>query len=296
MSEPSDSGRLVALSVKDVPKLEMGILLFIPDYNAKGKDRTYKSLRFQYNPETITRTRQGAWTTDQAKTGEKVLAQQDKTLLDGHRGGGLLAKSETVSFKLVFDATDLMMKGVNVDTTANVLPELAFLEQVALGGDEPMKTEATTGGTAKPPTPGMKATKPAGTQDDTSKSPAGKPPAGQPAGDKCAAGKTPQKTAIQSTAPSELVLVLQERKFPVVLTSLTIVEQRFNHRFEPIRAECDCKFRVLETQEVKNNKPAQVAFTELLKKRQQWATEAAVAASDDRVQSIVKALEGGTKP
>jgi len=296
MSEPSGSGRLVALSVKDVPKLEMGILLFIPDYNAKGKDRTYKSLRFQYNPETITRTRQGAWTTDQAKTGEKVLAQQDKTLLDGHRGGGLLAKSETVSFKLVFDATDLMMKGVKVDNTANVLPELAFLEQVALGGDEPMKTEATTGGTAKPPTPGMKATKPAGTQDDTSKSPAGKPPAGQPAGDKCAAGKTPQKTAIQSTAPSELVLVLQERKFPVVLTSLTIVEQRFNHRFEPIRAECDCKFRVLETQEVKNNKPAQVAFTELLKKRQQWATEAAVAASDDRVQSIVKALEGGTKP
>jgi hypothetical protein len=293
MSDPSGSGRLVALSVKDVPELEMGILLFIPDYNAKGADRTYKSLRFQYNPETITRTRQGEWTTDKAKTGQKVL--QDTTLLDGHRGGGLLAKSETVSFKLVFDATDLMMKGKG-DATANVLPELAFLEQVALGGDEPMKTEATTGGTAKPPTPGMKATKPAGTQDDTSKSSAGKPPAGQPAGSKGAAGKTPQKATIQSTAPSELVLVLQERTFPVVLTSLTIVEQRFNHRFEPIRAECDCKFRVLETQEVKNNKPAQVAFTELLKKRQEWATKAAVAAGDERVQRIVKALEGGTKP
>ena len=225
-----------------------------------------------------------------------MLAQQDKTLLDGHRGGGLLAKSETVSFKLVFDATDLMMKGVKGDATANVLPELAFLEQVALGGDEPMKTEATTGGTAQPPTLGMQATKPAGNQAGTGNSPAGRAPAGQPAGSKGAAGKTPLKTTIQSTAPSELVLVLQERKFPVVLTSLTIVEQRFNHRFEPIRAECDCKFRVLETQEVKNNKPAQVAFTELLKKRQEWATKAAVAASDDRVQSIVKALEGGTKP
>jgi hypothetical protein len=278
--------------VKDVPKLEMGLLLFIPDYYAKGADRTYQSLLFQYNPETITRTRQGEWTTDQAKTGRKVLAQQDKTLLDGHRGGGLLAKSETVSFKLVFDATDLMLKG---DAQSNVLPELAFLEQIALGGDEPMKTDATTGGTAKPPTPGMQATL-AGNQAGTDKSSANKPPAGQPAGSKGTAGKTPQKTTIQSTAPSELVLVLQERKFPVVLTSLTIVEQRFNHRFEPIRAECDCKFRVLETQEVKNNKPAQVAFTELLRKRREWALKAAVAASDERVQTIVNALEGGQKP
>jgi hypothetical protein len=292
MSGPAGSGRLVAPSVKDVPELEMGLLLFIPDYDAKGADRNYKTLRFQYNPETITRTRQGEWTNDRAKTGREVLARQDKTLLDGHRGGGLLAKSETVSFKLVFDATDLMLNG---DAKANVLPELAFLEQVALGGDEPMKTEATTGGTAKPPSPGAKATV-AGAQGGPGNSPAGKPPAGQPAGSKAPPGKTPAKTTIQSTAPSELVLVLQERTFPVVLTSLTIVEQRFNHRFEPIRAECDCKFRVLETQEVKNNKPAQVAFTELLKKRKAWAEQAAVAASDPRVQSIVKALEGGSKP
>ena len=292
MSEPAGSGRLVPPSVKDVPELERGLLLFIPDYDAKGPDRAYKTMRFQYNPDTVTRTRQGEWTTDRAKTGREVLARQDKTLLDGHRGGGLLAKSETVSFKLMFDATDLMLKG---EAAANVLPELAFLEQVALGGDEPMKTEATTGGTAKRPSPGMKASV-AGNQGGAGNSPAGKPPAGQPAGSKGAPGKTPQKTTIQSTAPSELVLVLQERTFPVVLTSLTITEQRFNHRLEPIRAECDCKFRVLETQEVKNNKPAQVAFTELLKKRKAWAEQVAVAAGDDRVQSIVKALEGGAKP
>jgi hypothetical protein len=287
MSPSSITSRLPTSAVQGVPLLEMGFLLVLPDNLAKGAGRgkAYTTLRFQYNPETITRVRAGEWTTDRGKTGRQGLPAQDKTLRDGHRGGGLLAKSETVSFKLLFDATDLRLQG---DAAANVLPELAFLEQIALGGEEPMKTETTTGGTAIPPKPGQNATAVAGAQGGSGKAPAGQAPANQ------TAAKSPVKTTIQSTAPSELLLVLQKRAFPVVLISLTIVEQRFNPSLEPIRAECDCKFRVLETQEVKNNKPAQVAFTELLNQRRAGAARAAAADNDPRVQSIIQALEGGS--
>jgi len=89
--------------------LVFGLLLFIPDYNAR--ERTYTAMRFQYNPETLTRIRLGEWTSDRVRGGGKVLDKaltpQEKSLLSGHRGGGLYAKSETIGFKLVFDAAEL---------------------------------------------------------------------------------------------------------------------------------------------------------------------------------------------
>jgi hypothetical protein len=265
-------------------ELEMGMILFIPDYNARGENRTYQTLRFQYNPETVSRTRQGEWTTDRVRGAAKVVPSQDRSLLAGHRGGGLYAKSETISFKLLFDATELMLKGAG--TRKNVLPELAFLELIALGGDEPMKTERKTKIKAPPETnPGKTASapKPTAGNDNSGGS-------NTPAGN---SNKKPSyKTSIQGTAPSELLLVLGPRSFPVVLTSLTINEQQFNPALEPIRAECDCKFRVLEAQEVKHNKPAEVAFTELVRSRQAQAAQATVGKDDDRVKAIVKALEG----
>lgn len=256
--------------------LEMGLLLFIPDYN--DRDRSYRTLKFQYNPETVTRTRQGEWTTERVRGAAKVLSpslsKQDKSLLAGHRGGGLYAKSETIGFKLVFDAGELMLRDENV--AGNVLPELAFLEQIALGGDEAMKTESKSKIKTKPtsdPKKKLSTTKPGSKDAKSSKKPA-------------------FKTRIQGTAPSELLLVLGPRSFPVVLTSLTVTEQRFNPLLEPIRAECDCKFRVLETREVKHNKPAQVAFTNLLKQRSELAVEAQTESDSARVAAIVNALEG----
>jgi hypothetical protein len=248
-------------------ELQRGLLLFIPDYDSKTRDAgSYKSMQFQYNPETVTRTRQGEWTSDHVRAGTR----QDRTLQDGHRGGGLYAKSEVISFKLVFDSSELALRD---EGPSNVLPELGFLEQVALGGDEPMKTETTT----QNPTP---------QKFGASGNPAnGKPPPPEPK-----AAKPTYKTKIHGTAPSELLLVLGPRTFPVVLTSLTIEEQRFNPAFEPIRAVCDCKFRVLEVQEVKNNKPAQVAFTELLRQRMNAATQV-VAGENARVSAIVSKLE-----
>ena len=264
-------------------ELTLGLLLFIPDYNAR--QRTYTAMPFQYNPETVTRTRQGEWTTDKVRGGGKVLDKtltpQEKSLLSGHRGGGLYAKSETIGFKLVFDAAELVLRGEG----DNVLPELAFLEQVALGGDEPMKTESKSRIKSKPVTdPAKKASVKVTGKDAGGGS---KDPTDQ------AKSKPKYKTRIQGTAPSELVLVLGPRSFPVVLTSLTITEQRFNPKLEPIRAECDCKFRILETQEVQHNKPAQVAFTKLFKDRKKLAKEAELSAEDPRVQAIVGALESG---
>jgi hypothetical protein len=269
--------------------LELGMLLFIPDYNAT--DRAYRALRFQYNPESVSRVRQGEWASDRVRDSQAVLAQQNRSLLDGHRGGGLYAKSEVISFKLVFDASELALRSSSGSSSEpggslNVLPELGFLEQVALGGDEPMKTETTQALPPKQAAPGAKTAatvaKPVAGNDKT---------AGQNA-----CGKTTQKptytTKIHGTAPSELLLVLGPRTFPVVLTSLTINEQRYNPALEPIHAECDCKFRVLESQEVKNNKPATVAFAELLRKRKAWSAEAELGAGDARVAAIAASLEG----
>lgn len=256
--------------------LDMGLLLFIPDYNSG--DRSYRTLKFQYNPETLTRTRQGEWTTERVRGAAKALnpslSKQDKSLLAGHRGGGLYAKSETIGFKLLFDAAELMLKDEKAG--GNVLPELAFLEQIALGGDAAMKTESKS------------KIKPKKSTDSKVKASVAKPDPKAPK----SAKKPKYKTRIQGTAPSELLLVLGPRSFPVVLTSLTITEQRFNPKLEPIRAECDCKFRILETQEVKHNKPAQVAFTNLLKQRSNLAGQAQTETDNERVKAIVNALEG----
>lgn len=260
--------------------LARGMLLFIPDFNAS--DRTYKAMQFQYNPESVSRIRQGEWTSDRVREDSRVLARQDRSLLDGHRGGGLLAKSEVVSFKLIFDASEIALR--EDASSQSILPELAFLEQVALGGDEPMKTETKKEIKAPVPDPNAK-----------TKATVAKPVAGNQASTATPADKTKQKpaytTQIHGTAPSELLLVLGPRTFPVVLTSLTINEQRFNPKLEPMRAECDCKFRVLEVQEVKNNKAAQVAFTELVRARKEWAVSAEVEAGNSSVAAIVSALE-----
>lgn len=258
--------------------LALGMLVFIPDYNAK--DRTYKAMRFQYNPESVSRLRQGEWSSDRVRTASPIISKQDRTLLDGHRGGGLYAKSEVITFNLVFDASEAALR--EGTEAPNVLPELAFLEQVALGGDEPMKTETTRQVKTKPSV--------------ATKVSAPRPVAGNDKGGGATpAGKTKKKptytTQIHGTAPSELLLVLGPRTIPVVLTSLTIKEQRFNPAFEPVRAECECKFRVLEAQEVKNNKAAQVAFTELVRTRKAAARQAEVGDGDARIASIISSLE-----
>lgn len=254
-------------------KLVRGMLLVIPEYDAKGSARRYESMQFQFNPESVTRTRQGEWTSERART----ATRQERSIEEGHRGGGLRAKSEVIELKLVFDATERTLRE---DSPQNILPELAFLERVALGGDEPMKTESRERvPDNKLPDEKKKASAVTGNQKGSKES-------------ACAKSETKPtyKTRIQGTAPSELLLVLGPRTFPVVLTTLKVEEQRFNPTLEPVRAVCECKFRVLEVQEVKHNKPAEVAFTELMRQRLQDAGRVEPGDSS-RVSAIVGGLE-----
>lgn len=125
--------------------LTRGALVTLPDPKAKAK--TVEVLRFQYNPETITRNRTGQWEHRLDKKG-KLTDAQKKAELDAHRGGALKSKSETISMKLVFDSTELALRSGGYDkgdARDGVLPELATLERLALGPDqvpEPKKDDS----------------------------------------------------------------------------------------------------------------------------------------------------------
>ncbi|RKH10759.1 hypothetical protein D7V97_12905 [Corallococcus sp. CA053C] len=209
-------------------QLAKGMLVTLPQTaDDKKTEPSVRALRFQYNPETVTRTRAGQWETKPGKTPE-----QTKVLLDGQRGGGLHAKSETIALKLVFDVTEAVLRDREWAGTSGVLPELAMLEGMALGKDQVGEEE--------------------------------KKPA----------------TKLVSLNPTELLLMLGPRNFPVVITGMTIVEQRFDPSLLPLRAEVDLRMRILEVGEnAANNKVAQV-FKNLRDQRQQMEELAAVKGAD----------------
>lgn len=121
--------------------LARGALVSLPDPRAKAEDKNqlYEVLRFQYNPETVTRSRTGQWERklDKKNSSSAQIKEEEAKA----RGGSLKSKSEVLSFKLVFDATELMLTGQDPSTDPfagdkGVLPELAVLERFALGPDQ----------------------------------------------------------------------------------------------------------------------------------------------------------------
>lgn len=88
-------------------------------------------LRFQYNPESITRNRTGAWESRKNQKDAKPTPAE-KSQQSSMRGGGLFAKAETIAMKLVFDATELALKTDSAAADLGVLPELAALEGIAI--------------------------------------------------------------------------------------------------------------------------------------------------------------------
>ncbi|MBN8232846.1 hypothetical protein JYK02_35550 [Corallococcus macrosporus] len=209
-------------------QLQKGMLVTLPQTaDDKKSEPSVRALRFQYNPETVTRTRAGQWETKPGKTPE-----QTKVLTDGQRGGGLHAKSETIALKLVFDVTEALLRDTKGAGTQGVLPELAILEGMALGKDQ-------TGEEEKKPA-----------------------------------------TKLVSLNPTELLLMLGPRTFPVVITGMTIVEQRFDPDLYPLRAEVDLRMRILEVGEnAANNKVAQ-AFANLRDMRLRMEDLAVVKGAD----------------
>lgn len=232
-------------------QLSRGAIVSLPDPKAgPTAEQVAEILRFQYNPETVTRTRTGQWEHRLDKKG-KLTSAQAKAEMDNHRGGGLKAKSEMISMKLIFDATELLMRGGDQTDliVAGVLPELAVLERIALGPDlkpEPKKEDS--------------------------------------------------EFPLISLNPSEILFVLGPRRFPAVITSLSIVEQRYSPALVPVRAEVDLRLRVLEATKSATNKLIATAFDELVADRQRSAAAAAELVRGDLQAAIAAAFDPKKPP
>lgn len=111
--------------------LQRGALVLLRSPAQKGGLSTPEVLRFQYNPESITRNRTGAWEPRKNQKDQKPTPA-DKNGQNGLRGGGLYAKAETIAMKLLFDATEMLLKEPLFTPKYGVLPELAVLEGIAL--------------------------------------------------------------------------------------------------------------------------------------------------------------------
>lgn len=222
--------------------LYKGKLLRIPP-PTDGNDSQPKLLEFQYNPETITRSRTGKWEPRQSRQrNQRAPSPQDVRGRSGQGPASLMAESETISLKVVFDATEAIMARDTVATAEGVRPLLAALEIITMGKE----VRARNG----------------------------------------------QRDAARSVRPDELLLILgDERMYPVVLTSLSITEQKFRARdLVPIRAEADLKFNVLEPTEQAYSQLTTNAFNELKAKREASAGKS--YSSDASANAIAGALRG----
>lgn len=198
-----------------------------------------KVLRFQFNPETITRTRTGKWEPRKKRRGAKIASPQEVRTASGQGSSGLLAESEQISLRVTFDATEAVLAG-RTGSRHGILPELAFLELASIGreGNE-------------------------GNRD---------------------------REKVQPIRPDELLLVLgAERIFPVVLTGLSITEQKFLPTLVPLRAEVELKFNVLEPAESAYRQWIGQAFDRVMRKR--VAMSAAAERRGDVLTAIADALQ-----
>ncbi|BBX36211.1 hypothetical protein MMAG44476_04027 [Mycolicibacterium mageritense DSM 44476 = CIP 104973] len=202
------------------------------------------ALQFQFNPETVTRTRAGQWDPRVKRQEAKIPPNPEVRGTATMGSSALLAESETIGFKIVFDATEAVLAGRPHGTEQGVLPQLAFLELVSQGRE---------GNVADDPKKQDKA-----------------------------------KEVIQPIRPDELLLILgSARIFPVVLTNLTITEQKFLPSLVPLRAEVELKFTVLEPIESRYSAMIGTAFSRLTERRSAAAQQASSASV---VDAIWKAL------
>lgn len=262
MADPT-SRNLDPQSLAFTNQLQRGALVVLPSTTRDTKGKTTKSdpqvLRFQYNPETVTRTRTGGWDARKNnKVGPPVPAKgapsaSQTSEKNNFRGGGMFAKAETVAMKLVFDATEFLLRDSSPDKELGILPELAVLELIALG-------EAP--------------------KDDGKKDPK-------------------DDAKLNPIHPKELLLVLGPRYFPVIITQMTISEKRFNYALVPIRAEIDLQMQVLEATEVDGDPAIRGAYNKLVGDRLDNAKKAAVnakAGNLDTLDGVQQAVASALRP
>ncbi|HEX2063057.1 MAG TPA: hypothetical protein VHE80_01410 [Acidimicrobiales bacterium] len=233
----------------------------VPSGAAGPDNPTGNVLRFQFNPETVTRTRTGRWEPRKKRRGQTAASPQTERAAlapssdegrppqqvrtrSGQGSSALLAESEQISLRVTFDATEAVLAG-EAGSDQGVLPELAFLELASLGRE------------------------------------------GNPA--------NREREAVQPVRPDELLLFLgQQRIFPVVLTGLTITEQKFLPTLVPLRAEVELKLNVLEPAESPYRRWIDAAFHGLLQKR--MAAAGTAHAPGDVASAIGEALRNVRVP
>jgi hypothetical protein len=240
-------------------RLEHAALVRIPQPGPAGDKAAapagipeHQVLRFQYNPETLTRSRQGSWEARKSRRAGVSPPQESRTERGGMGSGAVNAESEQLSFKLVFDATEAILAGRPDAGATGVLPELAFLEVGVRGQEGPPAPAPARGGAAAKP--GQKA---------------------------------------QPVRPDEMLLVLGGRAFPVVITSLSITEQKFLPTLVPVRAEVDLRLTVLESGESAYRQWISTSFGALMRQRTEAARAVTVTSPLTAVTDALTTAFGG---
>ncbi len=213
------------------------------------------TLVFPYNPETVTRSRTGKWEPRKRRRDPNAVEtpQQHRGQLGGTGTSAILAESESISFQLMFDATEDVLRGAapaGGTTGSGVLPQLAFLEMVSLGRED----SARQGGRGRP---------------------------------------TPGQEIRPIRPDQLLLELGESRWFPCVITELTITEQRFSPALVPVRAQVDLKLTVLEPVENAYNPLVREAFTHLLAQRQAMSETLGTSTTTSSLEALLGGATGG---
>ncbi len=186
-----------------------------------AKSGAFKPIYFQFNPETIERTKSGTWTSAQSqrqKAEDAANKSEFKKLKDKKVKAGFVPAPEKINLTLRFDSREKAWRspsGSNVDVSNGILPELSALESLM----KKASTEVSVKGTQKSPT--LVRTK---------------------------------------EIPLVLFMWGGYRVIPVTVLSMTITEQTFDYMLNPIRAEVKVSLQVLEEEDAKLNENAFSAY------------------------------------
>jgi hypothetical protein len=172
---------------------------------------------FQFNPETLERTKSGTWTSAQSQRqkANDAATQKEFDALKGKKvKAGFVLSPEKINLSLRFDAAEKSYRspmGFQTDVSDGILPELAALESLMQNAS----TQVSVGGSQNSPT--LIRTK---------------------------------------EIPLVLFLWGGHRVIPVTILSMTITEQKFDSQLNPIRAEIKVSLQVLEEEDAKLNDTA----------------------------------------
>jgi len=238
-----------------------------------GEDAENATLVFPFNPETVTRSRTGRWEPRRRRRNADAIQtpQQARGSLGGHGSSALLAESETISFRLVLDATETILRSGARSALAEAGASIGAGLGAVVGSFGGGGAEA---GAARGAALGAAAA--GGSPTDNAWEFGVLPELafleqvslGREAEEQVRGAARPQGTPIRPVKPDELLLQLGSvRWFPCVLTELSITEQRFTPELVPVRAEVDLKLTVLEPVESTYNPLVRQTFDQLLAQR-----------------------------